>query len=192
MQRLSFYRVIHKAIRAMLLDLVVRAGRVDWTDATDVAAFRKQMQNAFALLAAHAEHEERVVAPMLDLAAISTARVIGSAHRDQETDLQNLMLMLDAVDPAAEDAASAGHVLVVALSRFAGESLAHMADEEELAMPALWRAYDDAQIEDAYKRILAGVTPDQMGSMLPWIAPSINRAERMEFVGATAAIAANQ
>ena len=178
MNRPSFYRTVHKGIRAMLFDVAVRAGRTDWDDAVAVAALRIEVQNAFAKLVTHAEHENNTVAPMLEKAAVSVARVIGGAHDDQDVQIQRLMLLLDSVDSDAR-----GHEFVVALSRFVGESLVHMADEEEQAMPALWRVFNDAQLIEAHQKVMAAIPPDAMESWMRWIVPSINRSERLMLMG---------
>ena len=178
MNRPNFYRTVHKGIRAMLFDIVVRAGRTDWDDTVAVATLRVDVQNAFAKLASHAEHENNAVAPLLEKAAVSVARLIGGAHDDQDVQLQRLLLLLDSVDGDAR-----GHEFVVALSRFVGESLVHMADEEEQAMPALWRAFDDAQLLGAHQKIMAAIPPDAMESWMRWIVPSINRSERLMLMG---------
>lgn len=176
--RPSFYREIHKAIRSFLLDLVVRAGRVDWNDADAVAAFGREAEVIFELMLAHGHHEEEFVTPLLLRAAPEVAKILGSSHEDQDQAIEELRAQLRAIDTASPGAGSAGHAFLLALSRFAGHNLVHMSDEEEIAMTAIWNSVDDATILEAKGRLIASVPPSEMAEVLRWMLPALNRFER--------------
>ena len=182
--RFSFYREVHKGIRSLLLDLVVKSGRIDWTDNLSVATFRLDVQNAFALLSAHAEHENEFIAPLLAVASRPAGEVFDSAHDDQEVTLHDLLVALHAIDPEAGDASTRGHEFVVKLSRLAGELLTHMADEEEIAMPAMWSVYDDAALLAVDQQLVASISPDRMAAYLKWMLPAMNTPERVDMLAA--------
>src|SRR5688572_11120470 len=95
--RFSFYREVHKGIRSLLFDLMVKSGRIDWSDSKSVTAFRLDVQNAFALLSAHAEHENEFIAPLLARASRPAGEVFDSAHDDQEVQLHDLLVDLHAI-----------------------------------------------------------------------------------------------
>jgi hypothetical protein len=180
--RPSLYRNIHKAVRSLLLEVTMKSGRVDFTDAAAVATFRIELQQALALLSAHAEHENAFVGVALQQYAPGVQETLGGDHEDQELWFHELLSAADAVDPRASDAAMRGHELVVRLSRVVGELLVHMADEEEVAMPALWSAMDDPTIVDLEQRLIASVPPDEMGRWLVYMLPSLNTPERIEML----------
>jgi hypothetical protein len=190
MTRFSFYREIHKAIRAMLLDAVTESGRLDWTDGTAAASFRRNLENVFVLLAAHAEHEEEFIAPLLEKSAISVAHLVARTHRHHDVALRHLLAQLEAIDSNAPDAEAKGHEFVVALSRFAGETLIHMAEEEEEAMPALWRVYTDGQLLDVGLRLIGSIAPDERAGWLPWQRASFNHKELVKLETIAAELAA--
>lgn len=171
--RPSFYREVHKGIRSFLLDLQVRAGQTDWTDAEALGAFRTDAASVFGLLAFHAHHEDAFIAPLLRKAAPEVARILGGSHEDQEETLDDLQAQLAAVDSLA-----AGHRFSLALSRFVGESLVHMADEEEVAMTAMWNAFDDATILEAHGRLVSSIPPETMTAFMRWMIPALNPTER--------------
>lgn len=180
--RLSFYRDVHKGIRSFLLDLTVAAGRLEWNDAAQVAIFREQAELTFRLLSGHAHHENEYVAPLLDEAAPHVARILGDNHQDQEVTLDRLQNQLRAINCSSDEAAIAGHRFVVAISRFAGESLVHMADEEEIAMPAIWGAFDDATILRTHNALVGSIAPDEMAAVLRWMLPAMNATERVQML----------
>ena len=71
--RPSFYREVHKGVRLMLGALVERAGRTDFTAAASVARLRNETVEIFALLEAHAHHEDEHLGPLLRAHAPATA-----------------------------------------------------------------------------------------------------------------------
>jgi hypothetical protein len=177
--RYSLYREVHKGIRSLLGELVVRSGQLDWSDAPSVSGFRSDVQEAFALLSSHAEHENEFVAPALAAHAPAVAEVLGGAHDDQEDQLHALLVQLHAIDPSDPSAEDKGHAFVVTLSRIAGELLVHMADEEDIAMPALWSALDDAAILAIEQRLVGSIPPEKMAKYLAWMLPAMNNPERI-------------
>ena len=69
---------------------------------------------------------------------------------------------------------------MVALSRFQGELLLHMADEEESAQPALWAALDDASPSWAHVHgaMVASIPPPEKAQALAWMLPAMNAPDR--------------
>ncbi|HEX7153934.1 MAG TPA: hemerythrin domain-containing protein [Thermoanaerobaculia bacterium] len=182
--RFSLYRDIHKGVRTLLMDLTTKAGRVDFTDAAAVATFRAELRSTLGLLTSHAEHENEFVGAALRQYAPDVEQALGGEHEEQEHWFHELVSAADAIDAGAKDARVKGHALVVKLSRVAGELLTHMADEEEIAMPALWRVLDDPALIAIEQRLLASVPPDEMGRWLSLMLPSMNTPERVEmFLG---------
>ena len=172
-QRPSFYREVHKGIRSFLLDLQVKAGQTDWTNVNAVATFRREADAVFGMLSFHAHHEDEHIAPLLEKAAPEVAKILGANHQEQEQELRDLRDQLAAVNDAAE-----GHQFTLALSRFAGESFVHMADEEEIAMTAIWNAFDDSVILDAHRRLVGSIPRETMTAFMRWILPAVNPTER--------------
>jgi hypothetical protein len=82
-----------------------------------------------------------------------------------------------------------GHAFVVALSRFVGEILVHMADEEEQALPSLWAVLDDAALQRTHQQLVASLGPDEMARDLAWMLPAMNDAERFGMVARVRATA---
>jgi hypothetical protein len=178
-ERHSLYREIHKGIRAVLLGVVETAGRTDYTDPADVAALERAVDEAFFLLQSHADHEDRFVEPLVRAAAPDVARELDAAHDEQHGRIPALRALLSEIASGGPGRAAAGHAFSVALSRFAGELLVHMADEEEKAMTALQAALDDAALLQVHDAIVSSLGPEEKGLALRAMLPAINRAERV-------------
>lgn len=176
--RMSLYREIHKGIRLMALDLVVGAGRTDFEDAAQVEALRASVRSVFALLSGHAETETRFMDPLYETHVPALGEELGADHARQEEQLDALLLMLDSA-PAQAGPEGAGQAFVVALSRFVGEMLVHMADEEEKGMRLLWESATDAEILETHRAIIASIPPEKMAAYARFMFPAMNLPERV-------------
>ncbi|HYM59741.1 MAG TPA: hemerythrin domain-containing protein [Thermoanaerobaculia bacterium] len=180
--RPNLYKPVHKGIRSMLLDLTLKSGRVDWNDRAAVSAFGASARAVFEILESHAAVENAFIAPLLERFAPRVAAIIGSGHDEQEQILPALLAEIESFDSNAADAIGAGHAIVVRLSRFAGESLAHMADEEELAMTAMQSALDDEALFDLDRRIAASIPPEKLQQFGPVMMAALNHADRLQML----------
>lgn len=182
MNRMNLYRDIHKAIRALMADITVKSGRVDFASPASFAAFRADVESAFAFLSGHAEHENDFLDPAYRQFAPGVSSVLLVAHDEQEERMQRLTRDLASIDPKSADAPSKGHAVIVELSRFFGEVLVHMADEEQVGMPALWAAVDDAALLEIHRRLLASIGPEEMAVTLRLMIPAMNTPGRVELL----------
>jgi hypothetical protein len=176
--RHDIYRDVHKGIRARLARLLDDASRTDFANDAALANLQGELDQAFGLLQSHADLEERFLAPLIKAAAPAVARGLDSEHADQVGRIAGLRAQLAAVDPGDERAPQQGHAFVVALSRFQGELLLHMADEEESAQPALWVALDDAELGHVHGAMVASIPPPEKARALAWMLPAMNAPDR--------------
>ncbi|MBV9495362.1 MAG: hemerythrin domain-containing protein [Acidobacteria bacterium] len=179
-QRPSFYRDVHKGIRALLFDIVQKAGRLDFAHTSAVAAYRAELKAVIDFLMAHAEHENAFIGPLLAQHAPGIALHIGAVHEEQEFELTQLLAMLDG---------GAAHSFLLELARQTGELLVHMTEEEEVLMPSLWAAMSDAEILAVHQALVGSIPPQEMAFALSWMLPSMNGAERAEMLGGIRATA---
>ena len=180
--RMNLYRDIHKGIRLNLATVAERAGRTDFRDIEAAARLRDDLETTFRLLEHHAELENRFINPLVRTYAPQVGAKLDDDHAGHAQRLQKLRAQLDAAVSAGPEAPLGGHEFTVALSRFVGESFLHMADEEELAMPALWAALDDRVLGEVHAALLASIAPEAMSLALSWMLPALNAAERFELL----------
>ena len=181
-ERVNLYKSIHKAIRVALGGLVAQAGRTDFGDPREAGRLRLMIVETFELLDAHAEHEDRVVGPLLRACAPEAAARIGDAHRELEQTAAALRRMFEVACQAGAEVAREGHAFTVQLSRYQAMQLSHMADEEEIAQPALYRAYGDETLFDAQRLIIGSIAKETLLLQLGLILPSINAPERAQML----------
>lgn len=179
--RPDLYRDVHKGIRALLFALLDRAGRTDFSDVAAVVSLRTFAREGFDLLESHAAHESETLHPVVALHAPQLGGRLDADHEDQHARMHELTLALDAVD-SAEDRLARGAAFCLSLSRLTGELLVHMADEEQVAMPALWAALDDEALIALHQRILAGISPAETMAFLGWMLPAMAPADRLDLL----------
>lgn len=186
-QRQNFYKPIHKGIRAVAHGMVDLAQRTDFARPGEVDELQRVVDQAFSIFERHAAHETEFITPVLRVCAPQLAADSDAEHREQALRLRDLRRALQAAGRAGSS--SLGHAFVVGLSRFEGEMLVHMADEEERLMPALWAAFDDDALSRIHAALLASIPPAEKPKALEWMLPALNTVERVELLeGVRAAV----
>ncbi len=188
-ERHNFYKQVHKGIRALAHSVAEQAGRTDFGDAGEVAALREAVERAFAAFESHAAHETAWVTPVLRVCAPNAAADSDADHRAQALRLRDLRAALALAGGAGEHGPAFGHAFVVGLSRFVGEMLVHMADEEERLMPALQAAFDDGALVKIHEALMASLPPQEKAQSLAWMLPALNAPERAELLAGIRAAA---
>ena len=178
MERHSFFRQVHKGIRAVASSLVAQAGRTDFSDRAEVQALRRQVDEAFAVFEAHAAHEDASITPLLRVCASDVAADCEADHRAQALRLRDLRSAFARAASGGAQAPALGHAFVLGLSRFHGEMLVHMADEEERLMPALWAAFDDEALRRVHQALLDGLRPAERLATMRFMLPALSAPER--------------
>lgn len=182
-QRYNFFKQVHKGVRVVVHGVVEQAQRTDFAQPAEVAGLQGAVENAFSIFEEHAAKEIEFITPVLRTCAPHLAADSDAEHHEQELRLRDLRRAL----AEAARTAGGGHAFVVALSRFEGEMLVHMADEEERVMPALWAAFDDGALRRVHQALLASIPPGDMVQTMAWMLPALSQPERAELlVGARA------
>ncbi|MFN8095721.1 MAG: hemerythrin domain-containing protein [Vicinamibacteria bacterium] len=179
MERHSFFRQIHKGIRAVASALEAEAGRTDFRSREEVQALQRKVDEAFSVFESHAEHENEHFLPLLRVCAPDVAADCEADHRAQELRLRDLRTALSRAAAGGAKAVALGHAFVLGLSRFHGEMLVHMADEEERLMPALWAAFDDAALQRVHRVLLESLSPAEKLASMRFMLPALAGSERV-------------
>jgi len=145
MNRLDVYTVVHKMHRARLFSLTVEAGKADPADTVTMTRLAAATDALAAELAAHADHEDRFIHPLLRQNAPSLAARLDAAHATLDARLSRLCQVASAATAPADTAADP-NALYRALAAFTAAYLEHLAVEEGEALPALWDSCTDEEL----------------------------------------------
>lgn len=176
--RMDLYAPIHKALRHVMTDTLVRMGSVDPADEADLHGTLAQLDSLLGMMRAHLQHENRFVHPAIEAHHPGAARRIAGEHEEHLASIDALQAertTLALTGPA--DRAPLALRLYRHLALFVAENLQHMHVEETVHNQALWAAYSDAELMALHDTIMAHVGPTERASLLLWLAPSLAHAE---------------
>jgi quercetin dioxygenase-like cupin family protein len=179
--RVDLYGPIHKALRSMMADTLLRVGRLDTDDAQELAATLTRAVELFEACRQHVAKENKYVHSAIEARQPGASeRIAGEhvGHLDAIAALEADVAALQAL-PTAGAAAR----LYSRLARFVAENFEHMHIEETQHNAVLWASYSDAELLQIDQRILAAIEPAEMTQVLRWMVPAMNPAERAAMLG---------
>lgn len=182
--RFDMYQPIHKGLRTFMGDTLSRLGRVDVTDAEDLADALSQLESLLDFCAKHVQHENEFIHTAI------RARQPAAASRTIDDHAEHLQ-SIDALHKEARavyDADDAQrHVLALRLYRhlalFVAENLQHMHIEETANNAALWAHYTDEELVAIHDRLLATIGPADMMLGMRWMVPALTPQQRAGMLG---------
>lgn len=180
---IDLYRDIHKGIRSELFAVTSAAGQTDPADATAMAALAAHVADVHALLESHAEHEDVVIQPALELHQPLLAEHVAADHVAFERRTASLVALAgDAGAAPPGDRRRLAHLLYLDLAAFTGAYLAHQDLEERVIMPALQAAVGLDAVLDMHQQIVGSIPPDEMARSLALMLPAMNLDDRADML----------
>lgn len=177
--RLDIYKDVHKGIRKALFDLATQAGCTEFDNADSLQHLKESFGRTYNLLETHAHSEDTYVEPLIQDCDIQTAMKLADTHKRLDSEISSLKQMVNTLTAGQTDAIAQGRSIYLGLTRFVGEYLQHIADEEEIISPLLWETFDDKQLMDISITIRANIPPPVMGNFLSVMIPAMNHRERV-------------
>jgi hypothetical protein len=157
--RHDLYQAIHKALRRLYADTLVRLGQADPDDDAALAPVLAQVRTLCEICEVHYADEDRFMHPALERVQPGCTAAIAAEHETHRATLDAVRERVAVVE------ASRGATRRQALNRLyqdvavlMAEDLVHMRVEDEEFNAVLWRHYDDAGALNAPERsaFLAG------------------------------------
>ena len=187
-ERLDLYAPIHKALRAAMMETLARVGRVDVSDAEELAETLAAFEALLDLCAGHIEHENAFVHAAIE------ARLPAGAERTADDHVEHLASIeaLRAEGRRLRAAAEAERMTLALrlyrhLALFVAENFQHMHIEETVNNAALWAHYTDAELAGLHERLVASISPQENLAVARWMVPALNPRERVALLDAAKA-----
>jgi iron-sulfur cluster repair protein YtfE (RIC family) len=192
MSTAAIFVPIHKALRVASCELLADFGRLGSEDRDEMARVLSALGSLLLAYENHLEHEERFVRPEAEkrLQGVGTAFDDHAKHTRQIAELRALASAL-AIGSDAHRAVST-RTLYLHLSTFIGESLVHMAEEEQVLAPLLDRAFSGAERMEIHARIQAAITPEERAYIGPFMMRALDPDEKQMLLRAMAQAAASE
>lgn len=184
--QLDLYASVHKGLRNAMQATLLQLGRLDATDAHDVAETLAPLRDLLSWLAAHIDIEERFVHSAIDRKRPGAIAEVRKDHEAHQRDFALLLADADALEQTASDASferkAIAHHLYLNFSRFVGDNLVHMAFEETAVNALLWELFTNDELQDIFAQIVGSESPDQLMRGVRWILPSLDPDQRAKLV----------
>lgn len=137
MQRADLYTGIHKAMRMIACDMLVLLGRMDTSDAEEVAATLARLRQVLELSRQHLHKEDQYVHPLMESRRGGSTKLMREQHRSHEAALE----------------------LYRCYALYMADDFAHMHEEETENNRLLWAHFEDAELRDVHQAIVAAMDP---------------------------------
>jgi hypothetical protein len=177
--RHDIYQGIHKGLRAWMADVLVRAGRVDYTDSDEVAELAGSVRALLHVLRHHLAMENQFVHRAMERAIPGSTQTIATEHVHHERAIALIENDLRGLEQAQALArAAAAQRLYRRLALFVAENFEHMNVEETEHNAVLWATHTDAEIAEIEQTIIAAHAPEDLVAVLRWMVPAMAAPER--------------
>jgi iron-sulfur cluster repair protein YtfE (RIC family) len=178
--RFDLFLAIHKGIRLALADLLTRMGSTDFSDAAASQRIASDLSLVLALCEDHRRTEDEVIFPNLRSRMSGDLVSIADDHEDQA----RIVAELDAaartlLAESEENRPRVGRVLYLHFSKFVGELLAHMAEEEQVASPLFDRLFTQEEVMGIHAKVMAFLSIEEHFRGAKFILRALNRPERI-------------
>jgi hypothetical protein len=177
--RYDLYAGVHKGLRALMSDVLVRTGRTDPFDSREVAELAADVRLLLRLCRKHLASENKYVHGAMEKAIPGTSAEISAEHAHHEKEMALIDTELSGFEQAAPLAsAAAGQRLYRRIALFVAENIVHMDAEETGHNAVLWATYTDQEIAEIEQTIVASISPEDMSAFLRWMVPAMTAPER--------------
>ncbi|MFZ2295094.1 MAG: hemerythrin domain-containing protein [Polaromonas sp.] len=177
--RLDLYAGIHKALRALMADTLLAVGRMDADDGLEMAQTSQRVLELLDFCVSHLRHENQFIHTALEARAPGASDVIAHEHEEHERHIAGLSALVgDLLKSPPVERAGAALALYRQLSLFIAGNFQHMHVEETAHNAVLWSRYTDAELAAIHNDLVASIPPEEMMTILRWLVPFMNPAER--------------
>lgn len=182
--REDLYVGIHKALRALMMDVLAAVGRMDTEDESEFNVTSARVLNLADFCTSHLMHENGFIHPALEARQPGTSQRIAYEHLEHS---DAIALLKEAVMQMrachGEARARAALALYRQLALFVAHNFEHMHVEETAHNQVLWTHYSDAELTDLHMRLVASLPPEENLFVLRWMIPAMTPAERLQVLG---------
>jgi Hemerythrin HHE cation binding domain len=179
MKRYNIFNQIHKGLRALLYETIIKLQQTDFTDAEDADEAVQQVKIILDLFDEHAHTEDTFILPAIVEYEPSVVDVFAQEHVKDLALSNKLNGLLQAfsltISPDAKR--EIGTAISNAVFEFMLFNLEHMKKEEDVLNKLLWRYYTDEVLHGITMKIVAHVSADTMPLYNKWMMRGLSNTE---------------
>ena len=179
MQRYNIFFPVHKGLRALLYDTATLLQQTNFADIEEAVKTISQVKTVVGLFEIHAHKEDSFIFPAIAAYEPSVVSAFEQEHEEDNALGKSLERWISAFEYAVAPSAkqTIGEELTKAYIQFMVFNLRHMAKEEKVVNPLLWRYYRDSELHQITENILKNIPPQEMAFFSRWMVRGLNNAE---------------
>lgn len=191
MQRYNIFFPVHKGLRALLFHSAQLLQTTDFTDAEEASVAIERVETVVSLFESHAHKEDNHVFAAIAAYEPSVVDAFEQEHAEDHALGESLQNWLTAYGyaQAASAKKTIGEELTKAFIAFTVFNLRHMAKEEQVINPLLWRYYSDEELHGITQQIIQSIPPQEMAFFSRWMVRGVNNAELLYWLNGVKATA---
>lgn len=178
----DLYYAIHKGLRLANAEMLIRLGRTDVEDDTELSATLAALGEHLKVCETHLEYEDTHVHGKLEARCPGGTDDASEDHAEHAATFTALRALMDTL---LTDTANRPRLMRRLYQRFAlffAEDLVHMDEEENVVMPAIAAHFSPAEIKGIEQAIVASIPPAEMVESLRLMLRAASRSERVDMV----------
>ncbi len=179
--RVDLYVGIHKALRALMTDVLIAVGRMDTDDESEFDWVSSRVLQLAEVCSSHLTHENEFVHVALEARQPGASARIAAEHGQHCEAIAALESAVHGMRASSkgESRTRAALALYRRLALFVAHNFEHMHEEETAHNQVLWNHYSDEELLALHARILASLPPEESLFTLRWMIPAMTPAERL-------------
>jgi len=179
MQRYNIFLQVHKGLRALLYETALQVQHTDFWNVEEGDNTIEAISDVVRLFEKHASTEDTLVFPSVEKYDPAVSDAFEQEHIKDHLLGELLTNAMTSYRTAAviTEKAEAGKRIQSAFIKFMVFNLEHMAKEEEVINPILWRHYSDAELMGITQVILAKLPQEDVIEMSRWMMRGLNNTE---------------
>jgi hypothetical protein len=179
MQRYNIFHQVHKGLKALLYETALQVQHTDFWNVEEGDDVIEQIDEVLLLFEKHTHSEDAYIFPAVKKYDPSVAHAFEREHvKDHFLGqlLAGAILIYKNAGIITEKSES-GMQVHAAFLKFMLFNIEHMAKEEEVLNPVLWRYYTDEELMAISEQIIANIPQDCMTQYSKWMMRGLNNAE---------------
>lgn len=179
MLRYNIFHQVHKGLKALLYETAMQVQHTDFWNVDEANLVIERIHDVVRLFEKHAYSEDDYVFPAVEKYEPSISDAFEQEHVKDHVLGQLLSVSLSLYKNAEviTEKAEAGRQIQAAYLKFMVFNIEHMAKEEEILNPILWRYYSDKELHGITQQIISHIPQDYMLLYSKWMLRGLNTTE---------------
>jgi len=166
----DMYGPIHRGMRQALCGLLGRMGTSALDDHARWLRQIDELEDLLVMCEHHVEHEESHIHPALERVRPGATASLDEEHADHVRAAAELRALAASIRTRPSEPTC--RLLYLRFSGFVGETLAHMADEEERMQSLLEEVFGSEMMKNIHDQLIAAIPPSEMMQLMIMMLPA--------------------